>query len=72
MYGSTKPEIGAVAASRRKIFSEGAAAGAGAPCEAAVCQRELESGDRNINPDDHIRVRGKNYHTGCEPPDENE
>jgi hypothetical protein len=30
-YGSTKPEIGAVAASRRKIFSEGAAAGAGAP-----------------------------------------
>jgi|CZKR01.1.fsa_nt_gi hypothetical protein len=53
-------------------FSEGAAAGAGAPCEAAVCQRELESGDRNINPDDHIRVRGKNYHTGCEPPDENE
>ncbi len=42
------------------------------PCEARVCQKELEGGDRNIRPDDHIRVRDKNYHRGCEPPDGNE
>lgn len=49
----------------REIYGPG-------PCEAPVCQKEREGGDRNIHPDDHIRVRGKNYHRGCEPPDANE
>jgi hypothetical protein len=37
-YGSTNLEIGAEAASRRKIFSEGAAAGAGEPDAQAAAQ----------------------------------
>jgi glutaminyl-tRNA synthetase len=38
------------------------------PCEAQRCQRELRGEDRIIkHANDGIRVRGKNYHKGCEP-----
>ena len=38
------------------------------PCEAQRCQRELRGEDRIIKQaNDGIRVRGKNYHRGCEP-----
>jgi hypothetical protein len=41
------------------------------PCEAKKCQRELQGGDRNIEEGELVRVKGKNYHKGCEPkPDE--
>ncbi len=37
-------------------------------CEATVCQRELKGGDRTFrSADDHVRVRDKSYHKGCEP-----
>jgi glutaminyl-tRNA synthetase len=41
------------------------------PCEAQRCQRELRGEDRVIkHANDRIRVRGKNYHKGCEPSQE--
>lgn len=37
------------------------------PCQADECQRS----DRNItSADDRVRVRGKDYHKGCEPTQE--
>jgi glutaminyl-tRNA synthetase len=41
------------------------------PCQGTPCQKELRGEDRNIkSADDLIRVRGKNYHRGCEPSQE--
>ncbi len=37
------------------------------PCEAETCKRELQGADRNISEGDLVRIRGKNYHKGCEP-----
>ncbi len=41
------------------------------PCEGEPCQKELRGEDRIIkSADDRIRVGEKNYHKGCEPPQE--
>jgi glutaminyl-tRNA synthetase len=41
------------------------------PCEAQRCQRELRGEGRIIkHANDRIRVRGKTYHRGCEPSEE--
>jgi len=41
------------------------------PCEAQRCRRELRGEDRIIkHASDRVRVRGKNYHKGCEPSQE--
>jgi len=37
------------------------------PCEAKVCQRELQGGDRGIDEGELVRIEDKNYHKGCEP-----
>jgi hypothetical protein len=40
------------------------------PCEAEICQREHQGGDRIIeSTDDLVRINEKNYHKGCEPAD---